>query len=249
MAGEKLLTATQVRNLKTPGRHADGGGLYLVIAPSGSRKWVLRKVVNGKRRDFGLGSASEVALAEARETATKYRQMIRQGVDPIEERRKTREAIPTFKEAAERVHRENLPTWKNEKHAAQWLRTLVNYAFLDIGATPIDQVDGPAVHGALMKVWLTRPETARRVRQRIGTVLDWASAKGFRAHPLDMRGLSRGLPKQPHNVQHHTALPYPELPGFIGELRKMENLSLSVRLALEFLILTAARSGEARGAR
>jgi integrase len=247
--GEKLLTATQVRNLKKPGKYSDGGGLYLVVSPSGARKWILRKVVDGRRRDFGLGSANEVPLAEVRETAAEYRRLIRLGNDPVAEKKKAKDRHPTFREAAERVHQENAPTWKNAKHAAQWINTLKAYVFPDFGDTYVSQIDGPAVHAVLLKIWLEKPETARRVRQRIGTVLDWAHAKGFRPYPLDLRGLSRGLPKQPKGVKHHAAMPYEDVSAFIGDLREMVHISPSARLAMEFLILTAARTGEVRGAK
>ena len=246
--GENYLTAMKVRNLKEPGRHGDGGGLYLVVSPSGSKKWVLRIVVNGRRRDFGLGSAANVSLAESRDEADRYRRMIRQGLNPSEEKRKARTTVPTFREAALSVHEEHKPTWKNTKHAQQWLNTLEAYAFPEIGEMAVDEVNGPSVRDTLIKIWLEKPETARRVRQRIGTVLDWAHAKGHRALALDMRGLSRGLPKQPKKKSHHAALPYADVPEFIGGLREMYHISKVVRLAFEFLILTAGRSGEVRGA-
>lgn len=246
--GEKLLTAIKVRNLKEPGRYGDGGGLYLVVSPSGSKKWVLRIVVKGRRRDFGLGSAASVSLAESRDEADRYRRMIRQGLDPSEEKKKAGTTIPTFCEAALSVHEEQKPTWKNAKHAQQWLNTLKAYAYPDIGEMAVDKVDGPSVRDTLIKIWLEKPETARRVRQRIGTVLDWAHAKGYRASALDMRGLSRGLPKQPKKRSHHAALPYADVPEFIADLREMGHISEAVRLAFEFLILTAGRSGEVRGA-
>ncbi|MBT5267729.1 MAG: tyrosine-type recombinase/integrase [Rhodospirillaceae bacterium] len=248
---DKILNAVTIRNLTKPGRYSDGRGLYLVVAPAGTKKWVLRIVVNRVRRDFGLGSAMSVPLAEVRERADEYRRMIRQGLDPKEEKEKRLAAsqMPAFREAALSVHNENKPTWKNAKHGQQWLNTLRDYAFPDLGDTAVDKIDGPAVHGVLLKIWLAKPETARRVRQRIGTVLDWCHAKGYRPHALDMRGLSRGLPKQPKKSNHHAALPYDDVPEFIAALRAMDHIGVSVRLAFEFLILTAGRSGEVREAR
>ena len=248
---DKILTAVTIRNLTKPGRYSDGRGLYLVVAPAGTKKWVLRIVVNRVRRDFGLGSAMSVPLAEVRERADEYRRIIRQGLDPKEEKEKRLAAskMPTFREAALSVHNENKPTWKNAKHGQQWFNTLRDYAFSDLGDMAVDKIDGPAVHGVLLKIWLTKPETARRVRQRIGTVLDWCHAKGYRPHALDMRGLSRGLPKQAKKTAHHAALPYDDVPEFIATLRRMDHIGLPVRLTFEFLILTAGRSGEVREAR
>jgi hypothetical protein len=229
---DKILNAVKIRNLTKPGRYGDGRGLYLVVAPAGTKKWVLRVVVNRVRRDFGLGSAISVPLAEVRERADEYRRMIRQGLDPKEEKDKRLAAsmMPTFRTAALSVHNENKPTWKNAKHGHQWLNTLRDYAFPDLGDMTVDKIDGPAVHGVLLKIWLTKPETARRVRQRIGTVLDWCHAKGYRPHALDMRGLSRGLPKQPKKKEHHAALPYGHVPEFIAALREMDHIGLAVRL-------------------
>ena len=248
---DKILNAVKIRSLTKPGRYGDGRGLYLVVTPAGTKKWVLRVVVNRVRRDFGLGSAMSVPLAEVRERADEYRRMIRQGLDPKEEKDKRQAAarMPAFREAALSVHNENQPTWKNAKHGQQWLNTLRDYAFPDLGDMSVDKIDGPAVHGVLLKIWLTKPETARRVRQRIGTVLDWCHAMGYRPQLLDMRGLSRGLPKQPKKTAHHAALPYDGVPEFITTLREMDHIGLPVRLAFEFLILTAGRSGEVREAR
>ena len=248
---DKILNAVKIRSLTKPGRYGDGRGLYLVVTPAGTKKWVLRVVVNKIRRDFGLGSAMSVPLAEVRERADEYRRMIRQGLDPKEEKDKRQAAakMPTFRTAAMSVHNENKPTWKNAKHGQQWLNTLRDYAFPDLGDMAVDKIDGPAVHGVLLKIWLIKPETARRVRQRIGTVLDWCHAKGYRPHALDMRGLSRGLPKQPKKMAHHAALPYDDVPEFIATLRAMDHIGSTVRLAFEFLILTAGRSGEVREAR
>ncbi len=251
MAGK--LTAVKVRNLKEPGRYVDGNGLMLVIGADGSRKWVLRIQHGGKRRDIGLGSAADVSLAEARDAAETMRKQIRAGVDPVAERRKAAEPeperAPTFKEAALKVHAEHAPSWKNAKHGAQWLATMDRHAFPSLGDVPVDQVTGPMVRDALASIWLTIPETARRVRQRIGTVLDWAHAKGYRASEAPMRSISKGLPKQPKGHEHFAALPWSDVPGFLVTLRETDKAGVVVKLLFEFLILTAVRSGEARGAR
>jgi integrase len=242
------LTALQVKRAK-PGRHGDGDGLYLVVSDSGSRKWVLRVQANGKRRDLGLGSAGDVSLSEARDAAADMRRAVRRGEDPSAERRRAREAIPTFREAAKMVHAEHRPSWKNPKHAAQWLKTLEDYAFPRLGDLPVNQIDGPLIRDVLAEIWLAIPETARRVRQRIGTVLDYAHAKGWRETETSLRSISRGLPKQPRNNGHFHAMAWQEVPAFVAGMAETLRAGETVRLALEFLILTAARSGEVRGAR
>lgn len=246
--GLHRLTALQVQKLRRPGRHADGGGLYLVIDDKGNRKWVLRVQTNGRRRDFGLGSALHVPLAEAREGARTIRTQLRAGLDPVLERKKARNGIPTFREAAIKVHKENEPTWRNPKHAAQWLSTLEAYAFPKLGNHPVDQVDGPMVRDALLDIWLTIPETARRVRQRIGMVLDWAHANGLRETSSPTRNLGKGLPRQPKADDHYKALPWSDVPAFIEDLHARSTAGEPARLLLEFVILTAVRSGEARKA-
>lgn len=246
--GQHLLSAMQVQKLKRPGRHADGGGLYLVIDDKGNRKWVLRVQTNGRRRDLGLGSAMHVPLAEAREGARKMREQLRAGLDPVLERKKAMNVVPTFREAAQRVHKENLPAWKNAKHGAQWLSTLEAHAFPKLGDLRVDQVDGPAVRDALLDIWLEIPETARRVRQRIGTVLDWAHASGFRDAPSPTHNLGKGLPRQPSKDAHYAAMPRADVPGFISELHGKSSTGEPAKLLLEFVILTAVRSGEARSA-
>ena len=203
---EKALSALKVRSLSQPGRYTDGNGLYLVVDPSGARRWVLRVVVQGRRRDIGLGGASLVTLAEAREKALAYRKIAREGGDPLADRRQ-QQAIPTFETAAETVHREHAAGWKNAKHAAQWLTTLKNYAFPVIGPQRVDQIGSGDVLKVLTPIWLSKPETARRVRQRIGTVLDWAKASGFRTEGNPVEGVTKGLPKQRDRDAHHAALP------------------------------------------
>lgn len=244
---DKALTSVQVRALKTPGRYADGNGLYLVVEPTGSKRWLLRIIVQGRRRDIGLGGASLVSLAEAREKAVAYRKTARDGGDPLAERRKAQAVVPTFADAAERVHEERKASWENSKHAAQWIQTLRTYAIPHIGARRVDQIETPDVLRVLSPIWQTKPETARRVRQRIGTVLDWAKAAGHRSGDNPVEGVARGLPKQGEREEHHAALPYAEVPAFVAELRAGERGEIA-RLAFEFLILTAARTSEVLGA-
>lgn len=239
----KALSATAVRALKKPGRYGDGNGLYLIVDDSGSKRWMLRTVVHGRRRDIGLGGLSLVSLAEAREEAASMRKIARKGDDPLAERQKARAQIPTFKEAAKMVHEEHAKTWKNKKHAAQWISTLKQYTFPLFGERPVDQIGSAEVLGALSKIWLEKPETARRVRQRIGTVLDWAKAAEYRSGDNPINGIAKGLPKQPKKQSHHAAPPYSEVNSFITSLRKA-GANESTRLAFEFLILTATRTSE-----
>jgi integrase len=238
------LNASTVRALSKPGRHSDGDGLYLIIGTTGSQSWVCRIQKNGKRRDIGLGSAKKVTLAGARERASRVRSQMEAGIDPVHERLKEA-GIPTFRESAAKVFAENNRTWRNAKHRAQWFSTLSTYVFPFIGEMSVDKVDGPAVRDVLVKIWLEKPETARRVRQRILAVIDWAVGRGYREMSVPMAAVNRSLPKAKIKAKHHSALPYPELPSFMAELREKETVG---RLALEFAILTAARSGEVRGA-
>lgn len=245
---DKALAALQVRQFKQPGRYADGNGLYLVVDPSGAKRWLLRLVVQGRRRDIGLGGAGLVTLAEAREQALSYRKTAREGGDPLAERRKAQALAPTFAEAVELVHAEHRASWANAKHAQQWRNTLQQYACPQLGARRLDQIESPDVLRVLAPIWLTKPETARRVRQRIGTVLDWAKAAGHRSGENPVEGVTKGLPKQGDRDEHHAALPYAQVPGFISRLRVSE-AGEGNRLAFEFLILTAARTSEVLGAR
>ena len=239
----KALSATAVRAFKKPGRYGDGGGLYLIVDDSGSKRWMLRTVVHGRRRDIGLGGLSVVTLAEAREEATRLRKIARNGGDPLAERKKARAHVPTFKQAANQVHEEHSKTWKNEKHAAQWISTLEQYAFPLFGERPVDQIGTAEILNALSKIWLEKPETARRVRQRIGTVLDWAKAAEYRSGDNPINGIAKGLPKQPKKQGHHAALPYPKVSLFITDLRQTD-ANEPTQLAFEFLILTATRTSE-----
>lgn len=238
------LSATAVKAAKQPGRYGDGDGLYLLIGRTGARSWVCRVQKEGKRRDIGLGSVKKVSLSLARERAAKVRSQVEVGLDPIAERRKEA-GIPTFREAAAIVFAENKKNWGNAKHRDQWLTTLTTYAFPHFGDMAVSKVDGPHVRDALVAIWLDKPETARRVRQRIVAVMDWAIAKGYRTAPLPIAAMNKSLPKVKAKPVHHSALPYADVPAFVAKLRERE---LVGRLAFEALVLTAARSGEIRGA-
>jgi integrase len=239
------LTQLKVKHAK-PGNHEDGRGLRLVVADSGASNWILRIQSNGKRREIGLGSASTVGLAEARQTAEEMRVAIRAGLDPVAERRKAQTRVLTFKEAALMVHAEHLPSWKNAKHGQQWITTLEKHVFPNLGAIQIDAITTPMVRDVLADIWLMVPETARRVRQRIGTVLDYAHAKGWREQEAPMRSASKGLPKQPKKRNHFPAMPWNDVPEFISSMSQTLSTNETVLAALEFTILTASRSGEVR---
>lgn len=241
---EKALTAVQVRRLSAAGRYADGNGLHLVVDPSGARRWVLRTVVHGRRRDIGLGGLKIVSLADARELAAQYRRIARDGGDPLQERRKSRKIVPTFEEAARHVYEAQKATWRNAKHANQWINTLATYAFPVIGSARVDQIQTPDLLRVLSPIWLAKPETARRIRQRMSVVFDWAKSAGHRTGDNPAHGVDQGLPKQPEGRSHMAALPFTAVPAFIKDLRASDASEI-VRLAFEFLILTAARTNEA----
>jgi integrase len=164
------LTAVQISKLSAPGRYADGSALHLVIDKSGAKRWVLRTVVKGRRRDMGLGGVRTVSLAQARATAQRYRATARNGGDPLEERHRESKAIPTFEKTAFTVHKGLAPGWKNAKHAAQWINTLKRYAFPVIGPRPVSQITSADVLRILSPIWTEKPETARRLSQRISAV-------------------------------------------------------------------------------
>ncbi|NNC73168.1 MAG: integrase arm-type DNA-binding domain-containing protein [Sphingomonadaceae bacterium] len=236
------LTAAAVKALKEAGRFGDGDGLFLLVSKTGSRSWVVRAQKNGRRRDIGLGSAAKVTLADARDRAAVVRSQIEAGIDPVAERRKAA-GVPTFREAAALVHAENQKGWKNGKHNKQWISSLETDCFPAIGDIAISELDGPAVRDVLANIWLKKPETARRIRQRINQIVNWAIGKGYRDAPLPMEAIQKSLPKQRRRVRHHKAMPFVEVPDFVRDMRARETMG---RLALEALIFTAARSGEIR---
>lgn len=239
------LTALKIRSLTEPGRYSDGNGLFLEFNGKGAASWILRIQAGGKRRDVGLGSAKAVSLKAARDAAYATRQKIAQGIDPVAARKQERQVIPTFRKAAEMVHAERKKGWKNGKHQNQWIATLKTHAFPKMGDLLVSKIEGPLIRDVLAPIWLAKPETARRVRQRIGTVLDWSYSRGFRAAEAPMRSLSKGLPQQPKKDRHFAAMAYAAVPGFMEKLAERESVG---RVALEALILTASRSGEVRGA-
>ncbi|WP_373488935.1 tyrosine-type recombinase/integrase, partial [Blastomonas sp.] len=218
------LTATGIKAIRSPGRYGDGAGLYLLVTGAGARSWAVRVQKSGKRRDIGLGSAAKVSLAEARVKAAKVRSQVEAGIDPVAERRKAA-GIPSFRNAAALVHAEAKAGWRNGKHNKQWLSSLELHAFPAIGDVSVSELDGPMVRDVLAAIWLTRPETARRVRQRIASIVDWATAKGYRAAPLPMATINRALPKQKRSDKHHAAMAFADVPAFMTDLRAKVSVS------------------------
>jgi len=244
---EKRLTAAQVRTITTPGFYGDGNGLYLKVDANGARRWIQRVVINGKRRDIGLGSAGLVSLAEARTAALENRKGARAGDDPIAAKRLS-QAVLTFKEAAAEVHNLNKSHWRNDKHGKQWLGTLETFAFPFIGSKRVGTITSADVLTVLTPIWTSHPETARRVKQRMGTEFKWAMAKGWRTdNPAD--AISQALPKHDRSkVQHRKALPHDKVADAIRLVRNSD-AGKATKLAFEFLVLTATRPGETREAR
>jgi integrase len=254
------LTARQVATMTAPGMYAAGGapGLYLQITAGAGRSWVYRYQLAGKRRDMGLGGADLYSLAEARQKAQVVRRLVAEGIDPIEARKSERQAkaldaakAMTFRQCAEAYIAAHSAGWKNRVHAKQWPATLTTYVYPVFGNLPVQAVDVGLVMKALEPIWSNKSETASRVRGRIESVLDWATARGYRQgeNPARWRGhLENLLPKKTkvRRVEHHAALPYSQIAEFMAELRQQDGIAAR---ALEFAILTAARTGEVLGAR
>ncbi len=239
----KALSAQFVRNAP-PGFYCDGSGLNLRVDPSGVRRWVQRLVIQGRPRTLGLGGWPLVSLSEAREVAFANRKLARAGGDPLSDKRKARDT-PSFAQAAAKVIEMHRPGWRNAKHAAQWESTLATYAFPRIGAMPVSEVTTAEVLEVLEPIWHEKPETARRVRQRIGAVMKWAVAQGYRGDNPAGEAIAHALPRHSKVRAHMRALPHAKVAGAIEAVRASD-ASMSVKLAFEFLVLTASRSGEVR---
>lgn len=248
------LSARRVQTLSKPGRHGDGAGLYLSLSGAGDtlrRRWVYLYTRAGKLREMGLGGFPEVSLAAARVERDKWSAVVRSGGDPIGLRKAEKAAskgVPTFGQLADEVIEGKGPEWRNEKHRQQWVMTLNEYA-APIRNRPVNEIDTDDVLAVLRPLWQTRPETASRLRGRIEHVLDAARAKGFRQgpNPALWRGhLDKLLPKQSKlKRRHHPAMPYDQIPAFLAKVRLRDAIAA---LAVEFTILTAARTGEVIGA-
>ena len=239
------LTARTVAATRTPGRIADGNGLYLFVKPSGAKSWLLRTMVQGTRRDIGLGSVRLVSLAEAREEAQRLRKVARQQGDPVAER--ARPSLPTLADAARRYHAELVPSFKNRKHGQQWLASLGPF-LAACGTKRVDAVTTADVLTAIRPRWLSHPETSSRILQRVRAIFEWCAAHGYRSGDNPTQGLTKVLPKQPTTVRHHPALPYAEVPAFLRAVPQSD-AGVIVQLALEFLVLSCTRTQELLGAR
>jgi integrase len=251
------LTALKVEKAKQPGMYCDGGGLYLRVTPEGAKNWVLRYMLDSRPRWMGLGPLALYSLQEARARALDARRKRHEGIDPIEARRaeRARQRLDaaravTFQQCAESYIASHGAGWRNAKHKYQWPATLSTYAYPVIGVLPVQTVDTGLVLKMLEPIWTVKPETAGRVRQRVESILDFAKVRRYRdgENPARCRGhLDKLLPARSRvrGVEHHAALPYTELPAFLASLRKREAVSAR---ALEFLIVTAGRTGEVIGA-
>lgn len=252
-----LLSVVLIKSLAKPGYYSDGTGLYLQISSSGSKSWIFRFSKGGKRREMGLGPLHTVSLAMARDKAQECRRLLADGIDPIVARDATR-ASQTLSEARSRTFdhcaaafiKSHRASWKSAKHAAQWEATLATYVSPVFGVVPVNDVDTELVMRALRPIWETKTETAVRLRGRIESILDWATVSKYRhgENPARWRGHLQNLLANPNKiapVQNHPALPWPEMPAFMALLSEREGIA---SLATQFAILTAARSGEVRGA-
>ena len=252
------LTALQAKRATKAGLLGDGKGLYLRVGDSGSKSWVLRYMLDGRAREMGIGSYYDLSLADARERARGFRKMVKDGVDPIDDRRvrrallrAERAKVMTFRQCAEAYIVAHQASWRSQKHTAEWTRTLEIYVYPVFGSTPAQVIDVGLVMKVLDGIWLAKPETAGRIRGRIEAILNWATARGYRKgdNPARWRGhLENLLPRKSklRPVQHHAALPYAELGAFMADLRQQNGIGAR---ALEFAILTAARTAEVIGAR
>lgn len=246
------LTAAQVRALKEPGTYADGNGLNLRIDAGGGKRWFQRITVDGKRRNVGLGAYPAVSLSDARHAALDNLAAIRQGIDPIAEKRAAREiarrpAIPTFRQASQIVINLRGPRWGNARHQKQWPESLAIHAFPLIGHKTVDSITTADTLAVLEPIWLTKCETARRLRQRMNIIFDYCIAQRWRHDNPAGSAVTRALPRQPSNVRHHPAVPYNDIPEAIRKVQSSK-AKQATKLAFEFMVLTAARPGEALGA-
>ena len=239
------LTVTQARALKNRGMYRADPTLYLNVAPGGSKSWIQRLTIKGTRHDIGLGSFELVTMAEARDRAFENRRIVQAGGNPLAEKRKAN--VPTFRQAAEATFAANRPRWRNAKVAATWMQQLERHAFPRLGDMPVNEIGREDVLAILTPLWTSKPEIARKLRQRIRAALRWAEAHGHVQTNAAGEGIDGALPRQPAVKAHFRALHHREVAAAL-ETVEASGASLSSKLCFRFLVLTAARSGEARGA-
>ena len=239
------LTEEFVRTATEPGKYRDAHGLMLRVMPSGSKQWVQRIAVHGRRRELGLGGYPLVSLADAREAALSNRRIARGGGDPFSARRSD---VPTFQQAADKVIEIRRPSWSSAKHATEWEAILRRYVFPQLGGKRVDVISTSDVAAVLMPIWREKHQTARRVRQRIGAVMKWSIERGHRQDNPAGGAIDAVLPRYESTPRRQLALPYAEVAGAIQSVRRSAAAS-SIKLAFEFLVLTARNSGEVRPAR
>ena len=241
---DKALSAAFCRNVAEAGLYCDGNGLYLEVDPSGARRWVQRLVIRGKSRTLGLGGFALVSLSEAREQALANRKLARAGGDPLAARRRRR-GMPTFEEAAAEVWRQKRDAWRNAKHVKDWPASLRLYVFPQVGDKLVSEITSADLLQVLAPLWHAKPETARRVRQRIGAVMKWAVAMELRPDNPAGEALGQALGRQQDVVRHRPALGHDEVGRAVSVIRASRAWA-GTKLAFEFLVLTAARSAEVR---
>lgn len=237
------LTVTKVRSLSNPGRYGDGGTLFLNVAPGGSKSWVQRLTVDGMRRDIGLGGFPLVTLAEARDKALDNRRLARRGGDPLAAKRKKK--VPTFRQAAQATFDANKARWRNGKHTRNWMQTLEKRAFPVIGDKPVDRVRPEDVLRIVSPIWSKHADVARKLRQRIKATLAWAQAHGYVEHNAAGEGIDGALPTMPAVQSNFRALHHTELSEAL-RIVEASRSSLAVKLCFQWVVLTCARSSEAR---
>ena len=239
------LTAIEAKSIKTPGFYRAGETLYLNVAPGGSKSWIQRLMIRGKRRNMGLGGYPLVSLAEARDKAFQNRKLARSGGDPLAKKRKAR--LPTFEQAADKTFEANRARWRSDKTARNWAQGMEKHVLPAIGDLRVDRIGREDVLRILTPIWTTKPEVARKQRNRIRAVLSWCQAHGFIEHNVAGEMIDGALPAMPAVKEHFRALPYQEVSAAL-ETVEVSGASLAAKLCFRFLVLTATRSGEARGA-
>ncbi|MDC3095778.1 tyrosine-type recombinase/integrase [Alphaproteobacteria bacterium] len=246
--GQKLriknkLTSLALKKITQPGRYSDGNNLYLKVEETGSRRWILRLSINGKRRDMGLGSFSFINLNDARELAEKYNKLAKSGIDPVQERLKEKGLSITFKECVYKVYALNKPTWKTELLGRQWINSFEHHVFPTIGHLSISQVSSADIMNVLTPLWNSKHDTAKKLKQRLRVIFKWSRAHGYFTGDNPVELAEMALPRVKSTKRHFTSLPYDQLPDFIYKLRNT-SISLINKLAIEFTILTACRTSE-----